>query len=69
MRIEITEKNSDHDLPVLDIYLGNQNEAFRMGRLFEKMVSLGLCVWSTEDGIRIPLSQADDLGLVDKSGA
>ena len=66
MRIELKSKTSDHDLPCLDIYFADEQEAFKMGRTFETIVEAGLTIWKLDGGIRIPLVIANKLGLVDK---
>jgi len=63
MHVKLTEKCPDHDGPVLDITFCGKEEAFELGRLFENIMSKGMCSWHGEGFIRIPLVPRDDLGL------
>lgn len=65
MRINLVEKCSDHDLPVIDVITSDLEESFEIGILFQKIVDASLAVWSTKGGVRIPLVKSNDLGLVD----
>lgn len=82
MRIELTEKCSDHDLPVIDITAQNQQEAFHLGQVMEKMRSRNLVCWhlggdehllgvmnkdrQSSVTIRVPLVTGNELNLVPK---
>jgi hypothetical protein len=64
MHIVFTENNGDFDGPVLDIYFHDKKEAFELGRIFEKIVNAGRCVWLSKIFIRIPLVEANEIGMV-----
>ena len=65
--IDYEEKTSDHDLPCIDIIASDPDSAFQLGALFKKIVGAVMCVWVIDGhGIRIPLSKANKLGMVEK---
>ena len=68
MRVEYKNKCGDFEGPVLDIKVSlpgapGLDEAFVLGRVFEKIVAQKKCAWTLECGFRIPLIDMDEIGL------
>jgi len=67
MRVEFTVENSDHSGPVLDIHATNAEDAYELGRIYEKICNVGGTVWSansqTSVMLRVPLLIMDEIGL------
>lgn len=65
MRVEFSDKQSDHSGPVIDLISENEYDAFLLGVLFEKLVQVNACVWKFMNTVklRLPLVMMNEIGL------
>ena len=63
MYVKYVCKCSDCDDPVIDIHPSSAEEAFELGRIFERIVASNHEAWHDGTGIRIPLHKTpqDDI--------
>ena len=52
------EKQGDTDGQTVDIFPSDEEEAFELGRIFERIYATGNVAWHLKHGIRIPLQRA-----------